>query len=417
MENQVVVVGAGVVGLATALQLQKLGYQVTVVDKEGVAAGASYGNAGNFATEQVFPLASPELLLKVPQMLLDPLGPFRIKPNYFIKALPWFKRFIGELCPDKIIKNSSGIALLNSQAIKEMKSLLEYCERPELLKQKGSLLVFESTPFKEVRTQYEAYKNQGIPVQLLSAEELRELEPSLSPNIHHALYFTDTAHTPDPQQICEVFADKIRSEGGRITQLEVTSIDVGEQIFVRGNESQNNDMVTISAERTIIATGAWSKPLVEQLGHKVPLETERGYHLMLEHQSQLKRPVTSYERKFIITPMAKGTRLAGMVEFGGLSQKATSGISERFLIHGQAILPELAAILSCKEGEEWLGFRPSLPDSLPVLGATKHKNVFVNFGHQHLGLTWSAITAKLVAQQVSGQKADFDLKPYRIDRF
>ncbi|RLV57857.1 FAD-binding oxidoreductase [Parashewanella curva] len=418
MENQVVIVGAGIIGLATALHLQKFGYQVTVVDKNGIGAGASFGNAGHFATEQVFPLADPELLLKVPQMLCDPLGPFRIKFNYFYKAIPWFVRFMREMLPEKRIKNSTSIAVLNSQAIKEMQILLEYCNRPELIQQNGSFLVFESTPVKEVERKYQAYKSTGIPVTFLTSKDLHELEPSLSPDIQFALYFTDTAHTPDPKLICEALAAKVIENGGEIRQLDVTEINFQhEQVLLNGNASFKAKRVTLKAEKAVIAAGAWSKSLLEDLGYKVPLEAERGYHLMLNHHSQLKRPVTSYERKCIITPMTEGTRIAGMVEFGGMELEATKGISNRFLVHGKALLPELKSISSSDEQEEWMGFRPSLPDSLPVFGSTKHENVFVNFGHQHLGLTWSAITGKLVAQKMSDQKVDFDLTPYNINRF
>lgn len=409
------IVGAGIVGLAAAIELQRAGFDVTIVDKEGAGAGASKGNAGHFATEQVFPLADPAMLPKLPGMLMDPLGPFRIQPRYFFKALPWFMRFLHNMLPSRRSHNSRAIKALNQDSIAAMKSLAEFCNCKELLKLNGSLLVFEGTPEQEVHKEYRAYADAGVEVQLLSGDEVRALEPSLSSNITNGLYFTHVGHTEDPYRLCLALEAKFKGMGGKVITEEVVKINrsnTGPCITLETNSDSH------TTERLIIASGAWSKPFAKQLGYSVPLETERGYHLMMPQKSRLSRPVASYNRKFIITPMRDGTRLAGTVEFGGLKAPLVEARANCLFPHGKALLPELFADASVEDGERWMGFRPSMPDSLPVLGRSqKQSNVFFSFGHQHLGLTWSAITAKLLTQEVLGKQADIDLSPYRIDRF
>lgn len=410
------VIGAGIVGLSAAIQLQRAGFNVTVIDKEGAGAGASKGNAGHFATEQVFPLADPTMLPKLPGMLLDPFGPFRIQPRYFFKALPWFMRFLQNMLPDRRVHNSAAIKALNQGAIDAMKSLTAFCGCEHLLTLNGSLLVFEGTPAAEVEKEFRAYGDAGVAVQLLSGDQVRALEPSLSVDITHGLYFTHVGHTIDPYQLCLALETKFEQIGGQVVTDELLQINAAKTNSTIALEMNSGN--SRHTDRLIIASGAWSKPFAKQLGYSVPLETERGYHLMMPHKSSLSRPVASYNRKFIITPMTEGTRLSGTVEFGGLQAPLVEARADCLFPHGKALLPELFRDASVSDGERWMGFRPSMPDSLPVLGRSpKQLNVFFSFGHQHLGLTWSAITAELLTQEVTGKQPDIDLSPYRIDRF
>lgn len=413
----VTVVGAGIVGLATGVELLRAGHKVRIIDKEGVGAGASKGNAGHFATEQVFPLADPAMLAKLPGMLLDPLGPFRIQPSYFFKAVPWFMRFLINMLPGRRAHNSQAIKRLNQSSIEALIELTEFCDCSELMTLNGSLLVFEGTSIEEVTKECNHYSNAGVKVRLLSGDEVRQLEPSLSDSISHALYFTHVGHTTDPYKLCQAFADKFVALGGEILTDELLSIDksIVDEAIVAMQLASGEKIVS---DKVLIASGAWSKPFAKHLGHNVPLETERGYHLMMPQKSSLSRPVASYNRKFIITPMLDGTRLAGTVEFGGLKAPLVEARADCLFPHGKALLPELFADAKVTDGERWMGFRPSMPDSLPVLGrSNKQKNVFFSFGHQHLGLTWSGITAKLVSQEMSGKQTEIDLSDYRVDRF
>lgn len=412
----IAIVGAGIVGLAAAIELQRKGFDVTIIDKEGAGSGASKGNAGHFATEQVFPLADPTILPKLPGMLMDPLGPFRIQPRYFVKALPWFMRFLANMLPKRRAKNTLAITALNQSSIAAMKELVSFCHCEELLTLNGSLLVFENTPLDEVNKELSAYANAGVEVQLLDGAQVRKLEPSLSKTITHALYFTHVGHTSDPYRLCKALESKFSALGGKLVTEELVKVAVA-----KTSSTIQLDMATGATQqikRLVIAAGAWSKPFAKQLGYSVPLESERGYHLMMPQISTLSRPVASYNRKFIITPMTDGTRLAGTVEFGGLKAPLVAARADCLFTHGKALLPTLFESATVTDGERWMGFRPSLPDSLPVIGRSqKQSNVFFSFGHQHLGLTWSALTGKLLAQEVAGEQSNIDLQPYRIDRF
>jgi D-hydroxyproline dehydrogenase len=405
-------VGAGIVGLAAGLALQQAGYRVTILDREGVAAGASWGNAGYFAIEQVFPLADPALLPKLPGMLLDPQGPFRIRPQYLLRALPWFCRFLLNMLPSRRAHNGAALRVLNERSMAAATELVRFCDCEELLVVKGGLLVFEGDALSVAEREFRAYQDAGVAVRLLDGEQVRTLEPALSTGIRHGLYFTDAGHTPDPYRLCHALADKFIECGGELQIGTLKAIETSS-----GLRLQLADGRSLSSDKLLISTGAWSKPLVGQLGHRVPLETERGYHLMMPQHSGLQRPVASFERKFIITPMAAGTRLAGTVEFGGLEAAMSPERADCLLPHAKALLPGIFADAKASQGQRWMGFRPSLPDSLPVLGKTAARDVYVSFGHQHLGLTWAAITARLLGQMVEGVPTEVDMAPYRIDRF
>ncbi|GIU05052.1 amino acid dehydrogenase [Shewanella sp. c952] len=412
----ITIVGAGIVGLAAAIELQRKGFDVTIIDKEGAGSGASQGNAGHFATEQVFPLADPAIIAKLPGMLMDPLGPFRIQPKYFVKALPWFMRFLVNMLPGRRAKNTRAIKALNQSSIAAMKELVRFCGCEQLLTLNGSLLVFEETPIDEVQKELTVYANAGVDVQLLDGTEVRMLEPSLSQSITHGLYFTQVGHTSDPYRLCKALELKFMSLGGKLVTEELVKVAAAKTSSTIQLEMANGTSKQI--KKLVIAAGAWSKPFAKQLGYSVPLESERGYHLMMPQISTLSRPVASYNRKFIITPMTDGTRLAGTVEFGGLKAPLVPARADCLFTHGKALLPTLFESAVATDGERWMGFRPSLPDSLPIVGrSVTQSNVFFSFGHQHLGLTWSALTAKLLAQEVVGEQANIDLQPYRIDRF
>lgn len=417
--KHIAVVGAGIIGINCALSLRNLGYEVTLIDKEGVGSGCSQRNAGHFATEQVFPLAEAGLLLQLPKLLLDPLGPMALSPSYFPKALPWFLRFMANM-PSKIRnKNSEAIKALNKNAIDYYKPLLKDANAEHLLTTDGSLLVFEDTPYDEVKRHWQHYHGAGVSVELLNRQQTLALEPNLSDKINHALYFTDVGHTASPAAICDALAESAFAKGVHYQQLEISNI------------SDNKDGVTITAneqsyqfDQIVIATGAWSKAVLAQLGYKLPLEVERGYSLDIADKQEgtpsLNRPVASAERKFIMTPMQHGLRLSGTVEFAGLKQKPNYKRADLLFQHAHKMLDEISDFdpKSASDEQRWLGFRPSLPDSLPVIGrAPNHDNIFCALGHQHLGLTQGAITGALIGQLIKGDKTDIDLSPYSLARF
>jgi len=423
--QKIAVVGAGIVGVNCALALQMLGYQVTLIDKEYVGAGCSKGNAGHFATEQVFPLAEPSLLMQLPKMLLDPLGPVALSPMHFIKAIPWFMQFFNNMRAEKRANNGAAIKALNKQSIEYYKPLLQAANAQHLLVSNGSLLVFEKTAYKDVVAMHAHYQQAGVAVKLLNREQTLALEPNLNDNITQALFFTKVGHTSDPLAICVVLANYAKSLGMEFQQLSVDSIEQIESGVVINTKKDN-----FYFDHCVVATGAYSKNLLKGLGYNLPIEAERGYSLSISmtenEQALLSRPVASAERKFIITPMDKILRFSGTVEYAGLHAKANNKRADMLIKNAEFVMKKLPDLTSSRDekdvnkitGERWMGCRPSLPDSLPVIcKAPQHQNIFFALGHQHLGLTQGAITGKLIGQLVSGQETDIDVAPYCISRF
>lgn len=405
------VVGAGIIGICCALKLQRAGFTVTLYDENGLAQGCSKGNAGHFATEQVFPLAHSSLLKKLPMMLLNPLGPLRIDWRYVIKALPWFWRFVNNMASSTYKANTHALQALNHRAITAYETLLDEFKLNHLITKKGSLLTFETTPVTQIQAMFEKYLSHGIAVELLNAEQLQRLEPNLAKTITHALFFKEVAHSVDPHLFCLSLAEQFRALGGQFCQqkvIEVSPVYSGYEINCPDQKFQ--------ADKVIIAAGAWSKLLLKPLGYNVPLDTERGYHCMLSSNYGLSRPVASAERSFIMTPMSQGLRIAGTVEFAGTERKMNNKRALALLPSAKAMLNHSAVTL--QPSSVWMGCRPSLPDSLPVIGeAPNHTNLFFAFGHQHLGLTQGAITGELITSLCLQQVPSVDIKPYCISRF
>jgi len=408
----VAVIGAGIIGICTALSLRREGFRVTLIDGNGLSQGCSKGNAGHFATEQVFPLADKRLIPQLPKMLIDPSGPFRIKPSYLIKAIPWFLRFALNMRDSRVKAHTRALKSLNELSLDAFGPLIDDANLNELFTKRGSLLTFERYDDKEIRRQFNAFLQQGVSVELLDKHALRELEPNLSENIKAALLFSDVGHSCDPERLGVELAKDFLKRGGQFLQQEVASIlprKFGVEVKHKFASGRFN--------RVVLATGAWSKSLLAPLGYKVPLDAERGYHLMIDQKNLLSRPVASADRKFIMTPMSAGLRLAGTVEFAGLDTKMNEKRANALLPHAQKLLPGLVATRP-QAKDKWMGCRPSLPDSLPVIGqAPNHQHLYLAFGHQHLGLTQAAITGKLITQLLTGQATSVDIEPFCLSRF
>lgn len=414
-QQTVAVIGAGIIGINCALELQSLGYQVTLLDKEGIGLGCSKGNAGHFATEQVFPLAEFSLLWQMPKLLFDPLGPVALSAKHFIKAIPWFMQFFNNMRPALRNKNKKALQALNKNAIHHYTELLKAAEAEHLISLQGSLLVFESNDRTKVELMYQHYLAAGIAVKLLDRAKTLELEPNLSSNINYSLYFTDVAHTVDPLALSKTLAEFAMCKGMTFQQTAVTAVTQ-----TKSGVTLETDEQSLHVDHCVIACGAWSKKLLKGLNYRLPIEAERGYSLNLPisvtESAPLSRPVASVERRFIMTPMDKTLRLAGTVEYAGLHAPANYKRAEMLKNNAAYILKTLPD--NEQQQEAWMGCRPSLPDSLPVIcQAPKHDKIFFALGHQHLGLTQGAITGKLIGQLVTGQSPEINLDPFCISRF
>ncbi|NOU49330.1 FAD-binding oxidoreductase [Pseudoalteromonas sp. JBTF-M23] len=410
-EQKVAVIGAGIIGLCVAKRLRDCGYHVCLFDSEGIAQRCSKGNAGHFATEQVFPLADKKLLPKLPNMLFNPQGALSIKASYALKMLPWFFRFLLNMREKRFNAHTRALKALNESSLSAYEELLAGSNYQSLLTKNGSLLTFEQSKPSDIEKIYLNFKAQNVSVTWLDKKALHELEPNISEHVTNALFFPEVGHSIDPHSLCMHIFNQYNKQGGEFFQEAVTNIIAQSDKSIVSTSTNN----TYHFDKVVVCTGAWSKPLAKQLGFNVPLETERGYHAMVEKHDILSRPVASAERQFIITPMQQGLRLAGTVEFAGLNAPERTTRATMLLGHAKNILTD---IQHCQIKQTWMGCRPSLPDSLPVIStAPDNKNILFAFGHQHLGLTQAAITAKLIAQLCQGEQPSLDLNPYRINRF
>lgn len=416
-EIDIAVVGAGIIGVACALQLARQGRRVVVIDQQEPGMGASFGNAGHLATEQVFPIADLSILMRLPAMLMDPMGPLRLDWKYLPHALPWFTRLLLNLRPSAYQRSVAGIRALNESSLGAWQRLLATVAQPELLREHGSLLVFERAESRQAIEGLQArMTQQQVPVDYWSADAVQRAAPQLSERIQGGLFFPRTGHFLDPYRVVYALVEAAKASDVTFLKRQVQD----GQLQAQG-VALITDQGRLTARQVVIACGAHSARLTQALtGKKVPLDTERGYHLMLPHeQERLPFAVTSLERKFIMTPMSDGLRLAGTVEFAGLDRPPNMQRAWQLhrLSHGL-----LRHELSAEDATPWMGFRPSLPDSLPIIDRVCDGKVLLAFGHQHLGLTQAAVTAELIAQLVSPiyvpQPQNLPaLGAYRLDRF
>ena len=406
--NKIAVIGAGIIGITTALQLARRGHAVTLLDKNQPAEGCSKGNAGHFATEQVFPMTDAALLTKVPGMLVNPVGPLRIETISLLKNMPWFVRFLKQMKSSCFHKGTIALRSLNERALPAYQRLLGD-KYHTLISSNGSLLVFEGDE-SSARKSYNKYTEQDISVSLLTGDQAREMESSLSSTITSALYFDKVAHSTDPYALCLTLYEQFMQLGGAFKQASIDNIIHTEHGYTLHSKSHK-----MTFNKVVVATGAASKTLCASLGYSLPMIAERGYHNMLAVKNTLTRPVASSERGFIMTPMSQGLRLAGTVEFATLDSKPNYSRA-RALLHHASIL--LRQTLPQHSEALWVGCRPSLPDYLPVIGqAPNHHNLYFALGHQHLGLTQAAISSECIADLIDNKPNDIDLTPFSIARF
>ncbi len=417
ISHDIAVVGAGIIGVACALRLARQGLRVVVIDQQQPGHGASFGNAGHLATEQVFPIADASILKRLPAMLMDPMGPLRLDWKYLPRALPWFTRLLLNLRPAPFQNTVAGLRALNESSLEAWQRLLADIQRPDLLKIDGSLLVFERPESRQAIQALQARMHQQqVPVDLWQAGAIHDTAPQLSEQIQGGLFFPRTGHFIDPYRVVCELVEAAKASGVSFVQQQVQGGHVQEHgvALITGNGA-------LTASRVLIACGAHSAKLTAALtGKKVPLDTERGYHLMLpQEHDRLPFPVTSLERKFIMTPMSEGLRLAGTVEFAGLEKPPSMERAWQLHRLSQGLFRK---DLSAEAATPWMGFRPSLPDSLPVIDQVCEGKVLLAFGHQHLGLTQAAVTAEMVVRMAlpGAEKEAFRLpvsERYRLDRF
>lgn len=407
----VAVVGAGIVGLAAAFKLQQAGRSVLLIDRKGMAEETSRGNAGGLAFSDVLPLATSGVLRKLPRWLSDPLGPLAIPPAYLPQITPWLLRFWRAGWPDRVKASIAAQSALMRLAASEMASLVEDANLMHMVRSDGVLELYESeAELAATETGWAARRAEGIAFEHVRGAELAALQPGLSPRFVAGTFIPGWQNVSDPFDFATAVGEAVLARGGKLRIGEVTAVAPaadGVEVHLAGE--------IINCNKALIACGAWSKPLAAALGDTVPLETERGYNTTLPPGSlDLRRHLTFGGHGFVISPLSSGIRVGGAVELGGLKLPPNFARADAMLRKAKAFLPDLRT----EGGTQWMGFRPSMPDSLPVIGPSRGSpDVIFAFGHGHLGLTQSAATGRLVADLVTGARPSLDLAPFSAQRF
>ena len=410
--RRVVVIGAGIVGMSCATFLRRDGHDVTVIDRLPPGEGTSFGNAGMISPDTFTPIAMPGMLRKVPKWLSDPTGPLAVRWSYLPQALPWLVRWIRAGRLDRVEAASKALRALHGPAFATYRSLLGPDGFNDLVRLRGQLYLWQTgEPSETDRIADRLRTEQGVRADVIGPDEIRQMEPTLAPGFKRGLYLPDNGSTANPHRLVNTLAHNLQGAGGRVLRAAVTAIDIGPD----GVRRVETDAGPVEADIVVVAAGAWSLRLTQKFGVRVPLETERGYHVMLPNPGPVpNRPISHRSGSFSITPMEHGLRLAGTVEIAGLDAAPDERRALILLEQARKALPTLNA-----EGmQTWMGHRPSMPDSLPVIDrAPGVPGVFLAFGHGHTGLTGAPVTGRLLADLVAGRKPVIDPKPYRATRF
>lgn len=406
------VIGAGIVGSTVAHDLLDEGQQVTIMDRGGLAAGASRGNAGWIAHVDVLPLASPKAWRQVPRWLLDPLGPLAIRPAYVPRLAPWLLRFVAASRPERVRASMKAITALNLIALPAWEARLRSLGLEHHLRRRGFLSVWSDlSEFAAAAPVIAHQRAHGMPVETLAAEEVRRLEPALGCAIVAGALYETGCHVSDPRDLTVAIGEAALARGASLRQVPVTVLQSGRD-GVRVTAADGSSELF---DRAVIAAGAWSAPLAAGAGDAFPLDTERGYNTTLPSGSLgLTRPILFEGHGFVSTPLDTGDRVGGAVEFGGLEATPNYARVDAILHRLKRLVPGARV----EGGERWMGFRPSMPDSLPVIGLSRRDaRVAYAFGHGHYGLTQAAATAQIVAALLAGRDPALDVAPFSPNRF
>jgi D-hydroxyproline dehydrogenase len=404
------IIGSGIQGISNALFLLKKGFEVTVFDRDYPGnPSASYGNAGHFSPYASVPLNRPDILADIPAMLLSSSGPLALKWNYVPKMIPWFLKFIRNSTKKKMMHTAKNMHQILDLALPAYDELFQEIELEGLVENKGILYIWNEKDLKSRELEINIRKELGVKQQLVNPKEIHDLEPNIKTFYHGGVYYPYAKHARNPKKILLKLFDLFIKKGGKFIKTNIKDINFDQEIPILRTENKNYYF-----DKVVIACGAFSKKLTDNLNEKIPLDTERGYHVHFKNCDYLlSRPVIFSNRGFGITPMEQGLRVVGTVEFGGLDNPISKGRIKNLINNAKYMLGDLP-----EHDDEWLGFRPTLPDFLPVIGPSKnHKNVFYCFGHHHLGWTLGAISGKIISRMIANENTNLNLEPYSSIRF
>ena len=411
-DKNIAVIGAGVIGLCSAFHLIRQGYKVTIISCDSLDDTTACGSAGAIAMAQIMPVSVPGLALQVPGWLLDPLGPLSIRPAYLPQLLPWLVKFMLAGNRKQVEASTCALASLLSLARDDHFEMIRDIGAQALLRKNGCLWLYHSERSRDKDARAWALrKHYGINFSAVDNAQIREREPALGAGAHCGYFIPGWCHYVDPQALLSSLGDYLRGAGVTFIDDTITGFEFEEERPVTALGAKGN---RVSFDACLIAAGARSTQLSAQLGNRFPLETERGYNTTLPHTGLDIKTYLTFEEHFVLTPMTGGMRIGGAAEFAGLDAAPNYARSQALVRLARRYLPDLNE----EGGTQWMGHRPSTPDSRPVIGrSTRFSNVFYGFGHGHIGLTLGPTTGRLLSQLISGKAPQISLSPFAIDRY
>ena len=407
--TDIAILGAGVIGMAIAERLLADGRELVVIDPNAPGSGASYGNAGTIADYAVMPVGSPDVLRHLPSLLFDRNSPLAIRRAALPSLAPWLLRFAAQSLPGPTRRNAAAIAALLADASPSWEALAERLGAQTLVQRRGCFYLYETEKaFAAAQAGLTSRQTLGIKVDLLTASELAMLEPGLPDMPGGAAFFPNAVFLSDPGLMMAALAQPVFGSAQFLQARadKITRVNNGMTVTGPG--------LHLTARKVIIAAGAHSRNLALQAGDRVPLDTERGYHVEWDMPTPpVTRPACPTSRGFYLCPMQGRLRVAGTVELGGLTAPPSLHRIAKLVEGARAMFPQLG-----QPSRDWMGFRPSMPDSLPVIGPSRGGSQVIHaYGHGHIGLTLAPITARIVADLIAGRVPELDITPYRVDRF
>lgn len=409
----IVVVGAGIIGTAIAHELQRRGQSVVLVDRSAPGEGASYGNMASIAITEFMPASRPGIWAQMPKWLIDPEGPVRLRPSYMPRLAPWFLRFLAASRPSQLRALEKAGAVLCARVHDDLEALLKETGLQDMLSAEGCLSVYsDEAEFHADRDHIEILDRFGFRYEILAGNSARDLEPALTTKIGKAVLFPDNRSISDPHKLVVALSERFQALGGNIEKGEVVGFEHGDGGITAIRLKDGRRM---EVDGVVLAAGAYTARLSAMLKEPIPLETERGYHTQIMAPGiSMRHSMIWPARAFMVTPTAGGIRVGGTVEMAGLEAAPDYRRAKVLVKRAREALPELKV----EQTSEWMGHRPALPDTVPVMGpSAKHRNLWYAAGHGHLGLTYGATTARLMADLITGVNPPVDMKPYRVDRF
>lgn len=412
LARNITIIGAGIVGIATASYLRRDGHAVTVVDSRPPGEYCSFGNAGILSPGSCAPQAMPGVLFKVPGYLRDPLGPLAIRPGHFFKALPWFLRLVTASRLKRVEQIADALRPLLKQTFDAYEPLVRNAGVADMIRQTGYVVAYATRAgFQGDALPWKLRRDRGVLMEELDSAGIKQKVPQLGGHYQAGLYLPEQGYVTNPERLTKSLAAQFQRDGGHILQRTVLDIEVSPD----GPRALVTDAGNMAVETLVICAGSHSNEFSAKWGDDVPLEAERGYHVTYsDPKFTLPMPVFLPEQKFFVTPMEMGLRIAGQSEFAGNDAEANYARADVLATQMQKVFPGISSVDSTK----WMGRRPSMPDSLPVIGpASKMPNVWYAFGHGHVGLCGGAPTGRALADLIAGRPPSVDLQPFRVTRF